>query len=60
MAPEAIQGITSGSEHIALGIYPVLLKEPWVNLYIIPVCPSSDFSWYVSTSSSLIALISVN
>ena len=30
MAPEAIQDITSVSEHIALGIYPVLLQESWV------------------------------
>ena len=44
MAPSAIQDITLGSEHIAfgplgnmlrpLGIYPVLLKEPWVNLLV--------------------------
>ena len=43
MAPSAIQDITLGSEQIALGsltlgqyaqtprLYPVLLKEPWVN-----------------------------
>ena len=39
MAPSAIQDITSGSEHIAhtlrsLGIYPILLHEPWVNLFV--------------------------
>ena len=34
MAPSAIQDITSGSERIPLSIYPVLLQEPWVNLYI--------------------------
>ena len=48
MAPSAIQDITSGSEHIALrpsgnmlrplSIYPVLLQEPWVNLYVSVVC----------------------
>ena len=41
MAPEAIQDIYRGSEHIARGqyaqtprLYSVLLKEPWVNLFV--------------------------
>ena len=59
MPPLAIQDVTSGSEHNALGpsgnmlrplgIYPVLLQEPWVNLYL-----------YISTGSSLSVWVSSN